>query len=419
MNLRNVDAACPHPPAGTFSREAGEGHPLAVSNEPSRVSPSPAQRGNVPAGGWGRVLASAAMVVLFIVAGTAHAERVRDLADVAGVRQNQLVGYGLVAGLDGSGDQTSQAPFTTQSLDNMLQQFGITVPANVRPQLKNVAAVMVTADLPPFSKPGQTIDITVSSIGNSKSLRGGSLLMTPLKGADGQVYAVAQGNLVIGGVSASGKSGSSVQVNISNSGRVPNGATVERVVPSAFAAAGDLSLNLNTPDFTTASRVATAINKTFGDGTARATDAVTVSLRSPIDPNAKVGFLAAVQDIDVAPGDAPARVIVNSRTGTVVIGSNVRVSPAAVAHGAIEVSISEQPTVSQPAPFSNGKTAIVPQSDVQITEHGGHMFKFGAGANLDDIVRAVNQVGAAPSDLVSILQALKEAGALHAELVVI
>jgi len=300
-----------------------------------------------------------------------------------------------------------------------LQQFGITVPANVRPQLKNVAAVMVTADLPPFSKPGQTIDITVSSIGNSKSLRGGSLLMTPLKGADGQVYAVAQGNLVIGGVSASGKSGSSVQVNISNSGRVPNGATVERAVPSAFAGAGDLSLNLNTPDFTTASRVATAINKTFGDGVARAADAVTVTLRSPIDPNAKVGFLAAVQDIDVAPGDAPARVIINSRTGTVVIGSNVRVSPAAVAHGAIEVSISEQPTVSQPAPFSNGKTAIVPQSDVQITEHGGHMFKFGAGANLDDIVRAVNQVGAAPSDLVSILQALKEAGALHAELVVI
>jgi flagellar P-ring protein FlgI len=293
------------------------------------------------------------------------------------------------------------------------------VPANVRPQLKNVAAVMVTADLPPFSKPGQTIDITVSSIGNSKSLRGGSLLMTPLKGADGQVYAVAQGNLVIGGISASGKSGSSVQVNISNSGRVPNGATVERVVPSAFAAAGDLSLNLNTPDFTTASRVATAINRTFGDGTARAADAVTVTLRSPIDSNAKVGFLAAVQDIDVAPGDAPARVIINSRTGTVVIGSSVRVSPAAVAHGAIEVSISEQPAVSQPAPFSDGKTAIVPQSDVQITEHGGHMFKFGAGANLDDIVRAVNQVGAAPSDLVSILQALKEAGALHAELVVI
>jgi flagellar P-ring protein precursor FlgI len=341
------------------------------------------------------VLAFAAIVVLFVLSSAAHAERVRDLADVAGVRQNQLVGYGLVAGLDGSGDQTSQAPFTTQSLDNMLQQFGITVPANVRPQLKNVAAVMVTADLPPFAKPGQAIDVTVSSIGNSKSLRGGSLLMTPLKGADGQVYAVAQGNLVIGGVSASGKSGSSVQVNISNSGRVPNGATVERT------------------------RVATAINKTFGDGTARAADAVTVVLRSPADPNARVGFMGAVQDLEVAPGDAPARVIVNSRTGTVVIGSNVRVTPAAVAHGSIEVSITETPTVSQPEPYSRGQTAVVPQSTVQVTEHGGHMFKFGSGANLDEIVRAVNQVGAAPSDLVSILQALKEAGALHAELVVI
>jgi len=359
------------------------------------------------------------IVALLAMSFAVHAERVRDLAQVAGVRQNQLVGYGLVAGLDGSGDQTSQAPFTTQSLDNMLQQFGITVPPNVRPQLKNVAAVMVTADLPPFAKPGQAIDVTVSSIGNSKSLRGGSLLMTPLKGADGQVYAVAQGNLVIGGVSASGKSGSSLQVNISNSGRVPNGATVERTVPSAFASAGDLALNLNTPDFTTAARVATAINKTFGEGVARAADAVTVTLRAPADPNSRVGFLAAVQDIDVAPGDAPARVIVNSRTGTVVIGSNVRVTPAAVAHGGIEVSISEQPTVSQPAPLSNGQTTVVPQSTVQVTEHGGHMFKFGSGANLDEIVRAVNQVGAAPSDLVSILQALKEAGALHAELVVI
>jgi flagellar P-ring protein FlgI len=366
--------------------------------------------------------AASAFVALLAMTSTplAHAEKVRDLAQVAGVRQNQLVGYGLVAGLDGSGDQTSQTPFTTQSIDNMLQQFGITVPANVRPQLKNVAAVMVTADLPPFAKPGQAIDITVASIGNSKSLRGGSLLMTPLKGADGQVYAVAQGNVVIGGVSASGKSGSSVQINISNSGRVPNGATVERPVPSAFGGAGDLALNLHTPDFTTASRVAGAINKTFGDnGIARAMDAVTIVLRAPADPNSRVGFLGAVQDVDVSPGDAPARVIVNSRTGTVVIGSTVRVSPAAVAHGSIEVSISEQPSVSQPAPFSQGQTAVVPSSTVQVTEHGGHMFKFGAGANLDDIVHAVNQVGAAPSDLVSILQALKEAGALHAELVVI
>jgi len=364
-------------------------------------------------------LASMAVGAAVLPVRSAHADRVRDLAQVAGVRANQLVGYGLVAGLDGSGDQTSQAPFTTQSLDNMLQQFGITVPANVRPQLKNVAAVMVTADLPAFAKPGQSIDVTVSSIGNSKSLRGGSLLMTPMKGADGQVYAMAQGNLVIGGVSASGKSGSSVQVNISNSGRIPSGATVERLVPSSFAAVGDLALNLHTPDFGTAARLATAINRTYGEGTARAVDAVTVSLRSPVDPGSRVGFLAAVQDMEVQVGDAPARVIVNSRTGTVVIGSNVRVSPAAVAHGSIEVSISEQPSVSQPGPLSNGTTAVVPQSTVQITEHGGHMFKFGSGANLDEIVHAVNKVGAAPSDLVSILEALKEAGALHAELVVI
>jgi len=371
--------------------------------------------------GFASLAAIVAMAAFAAVLPTraAHADRVRDLAQVAGVRANQLVGYGLVAGLDGSGDQTSQAPFTTQSLDNMLQQFGITVPANVRPQLKNVAAVMVTADLPAFAKPGQSIDVTVSSIGNSKSLRGGSLLMTPLKGADGQVYAMAQGNLVIGGVSASGKSGSSVQVNISNSGRIPSGATVERLVPSSFAAAGDLALNLHTPDFGTASRLAAAINRTYGEGTARAVDAVTVGLRSPVDPGSRVGFLAAVQDVEVQVGDAPARVIVNSRTGTVVIGSNVRVSPAAVAHGSIEVSISEQPSVSQPGPLSNGTTAVVPQSTVQITEHGGHMFKFGPGANLDDIVHAVNKVGAAPSDLVSILEALKEAGALHAELVVI
>jgi len=367
-----------------------------------------------------RVLLGALLAATVVaIPAPGRAEAVRDLAQVAGVRANQLVGYGLIAGLDGSGDQTSQAPFTTQSLDNMLQQFGITVPANVRPQLKNVAAVMVMADLPPFAKPGQAIDVTVLSIGNSKSLRGGSLLMTPLKGADGQVYAVAQGNLVIGGISAAGKSGSSVQVNISNSGRIPNGATIERSVPNGFAAAGDLALNLHTPDFTTAARVATAINKTFGEGTARAVDAVTITMRAPADPNSRVGFLAAVQDVDVAPGEAPARVIVNSRTGTVVIGSNVRVSPAAVAHGSIEVSISEQPAVSQPAALSNGQTTTVPQSTVQVTEHGGHMFKFGPGANLDEIVRAVNQVGASPGDLVSILQALKEAGALHAELVII
>ncbi len=355
-----------------------------------------------------------------LLAPPAQADKIRDLVQVGGVRSNQLIGYGLVVGLDGSGDQTTQAPFTTQSLENMLQQFGITVPATARPQLKNAAAVMITADLPPFAKPGQTIDITVASIGNAKSLRGGQLLMSPLRGADGNVYAIAQGSVVVGGVSAQGKSGSSVQVNVSDTGRIPNGASVERSVPSSFAAGGDLMLNLNTSDFTTAARIAQAINTAYGAGTAQAVDGGTVSVRGPQDPSQKVAWLGTIQSLEVTPGDAPARVVVNSRTGTVVIGSDVRVSAAAVAHGAIQVTISEQPQVSQPAPFSRrGQTAVVPNSDVQISEEGAHMFTFGPGVSLDTIVRAVNQVGAGPSDLISILQALKQAGALHAELVVI
>ena len=365
------------------------------------------------------LVAGLLIALLACAPNTAHADKIRDLASVGGVRSNQLIGYGLVVGLDGSGDQTTQAPFTTQSLENMLQQFGITVPANARPQLKNAAAVTITADLPPFAKPGQTIDVTVASIGNAKSLRGGQLLMSPLRGADGNVYAIAQGSVVVGGVSAQGKSGSSVQVNISDSGRIPNGASVERSVPSSFNGGGDLMLNLNTPDFTTAARIAQAINASFGQGTAQPVDGGTVSVRGPQDPGQKVAWLGMVQQLDVTPGDAPARVVVNSRTGTVVIGSDVKVSAAAVAHGAIQVTISEQPLVSQPAPFSRGQTTIVPSSDVQVSEDGAHMFKFGPGVSLDTIVRAVNQVGAAPSDLISILQALKEAGALHAELVVI
>jgi len=349
----------------------------------------------------------------------AHADKIRDLVQVAGVRSNQLIGYGLVVGLDGSGDQTTQAPFTTQSLENMLQQFGITVPANARPQLKNAAAVMVTAELPAFAKPGQAIDVTVASIGNAKSIRGGQLLMTPLRGADGNVYAVAQGSVVVGGISAQGKSGSSVQVNISASGRIPNGASVERTVASSFATSNNLTLNLNTADFTTAARIATAINQAYGAGTAQPLDGGSVSVRGPQDPSQKVAWLGAIQSLDVQPGDAPARIVVNSRTGTVVIGSDVRVSAAAVAHGAIQVTIGEQPLVSQPAPFSQGQTAIVPSSNVQVSEDGAHMFKFGPGVSLDTIVRAVNQVGATPSDLISILQALKQAGALHADLVVI
>jgi flagellar P-ring protein precursor FlgI len=362
----------------------------------------------------------ALLIALLVFAPNARADKIRDLVQVAGVRSNQLVGYGLVVGLDGTGDQTTQAPFTTQSLENMLKQFGVSIPSTgIQPQLKDVAAVTITADLPPFAKPGQSIDVTVASIGNAKSIRGGELLMAPLRGADGNVYAVAQGSVVVGGVSASGKSGSSVQINISASGRIPNGASVERTVPNSFASAGDLVLNLNTADYVTANRVVDAINRLYGAGTAHALDGGSISVRGPVDPSQKVAWLGAIESLDVEPGDAPARVIVNSRTGTVVIGSDVRVSAAAVAHGSIQVTISEQPQVSQPGPFSNGQTTVVPNSSVSISQQGGHMFKFGPGVSLDSIVRAVNQVGATPTDLISILEALKQAGALHADLVVI
>jgi flagellar P-ring protein precursor FlgI len=368
---------------------------------------------------WRACFATLLLAAIAALSLPLHAERIGDLAQVAGVRSNQLIGYGLVGGLEGSGDPTSQARFTTQSRVKMVQQFGVTVPPKVRARLRNAAAVVVTASLPAFSKPGQAIDVTVASIGNAKSLRGGQLLMTPLRGADGNTYAIAQGSVLVGGINAEGQSGSSVQVNISSTGRIPNGASVERTVPSSFASAGSLTLNLNTPDFTTANRVAKAINDQFGAGTAEAHDAVSVQVRSPQDPTQRVGWIASIQNLDVTPGEAPARVIVNSRTGTVVIGSDVKVSAAAVAHGSIEVSIGEQPLVSQPAPFSQGQTAVVPSSNVKIAEHGGHMFKFGPGVSLDQIVHAVNQVGASPNDLIAILQALKQSGALHAELVVI
>ena len=348
-----------------------------------------------------------------------HAERVKDLASVQGVRTNALVGYGLVVGLDGTGDQTTQAPFTVQSLKSMLAQLGVTVPANVNPQLKNVAAVAIHAELPPFAKPGQMIDITVASIGNSGSLRGGSLLMAPLKGADGQVYAIAQGNIIVGGLGVSGKDGSRVSVNVPSAGRIPTGASVERSVASGFDAGGDLLLNLHTPDFTTAARLAQGINSLLQSTAARAVDGGTVAVQAPSDPNQRVMFMAMLQDLDVTPAEAPARVIVNSRTGTVVISSHVEVMPAAVSHGSLSVTITERPQVSQPEAFSRGQTVVTPQSSIAVTQNGSPMFKFPAGVNLDEIVRAVNQIGAAPGDLVAILEALKEAGALRAELVVI
>jgi flagellar P-ring protein precursor FlgI len=353
---------------------------------------------------------------LLLVTGVAQAERIKDIASIAGVCSNQLVGYGLVVGLSGTGDKTK---FTGQSLRNFLVEMGINLPPGTDPKSKNVAAVSIHADLPPFVKPGQTIDVTVSSLGDASSLRGGSLLMTPMKGADGQIYAMAQGNLVVGGFGADAADGSRVTVNVPSAGRVPNGATVERAVRNAFNVGDHLILNLHTADFTTASRLSDQINFTLGKGTAKTMDASSIKVNAPRDPSQRVPFLSLIENLEVNPGEAPARVVVNSRSGTVVIGQHVRVRPAAVTHGNLSVTISSAPEVSQPNPLSQGETVITPNFDVEVTEEDSRMFVFNPGVSLDDIVRAVNQVGAAPGDLVAILEALKQAGALRAELVVI
>jgi flagellar P-ring protein precursor FlgI len=298
----------------------------------------------------------------------------------------------------------------------------VTLPASVasQMQLKNVAAVSVTADLPAFSKMGQTIDITVASIANATSLRGGALLMTPLRGADGEVYAMAQGSVMVSGFGVAGKDGSRVSVNVPSGGRIPNGATVEREVPTTFGHQPFVILNLNTPDFGTATRMTDVLNRMLGPASAQAMDAVSVKVQAPTDVASRVAFIGALQEMEVDPSDAPAKVIVNSRTGTVVISSRVRVSPAAVAHGSLTVTIQERTDVSQPLPFSKGGTTVeVPRSTINVTQSDARMFVFDAGVNLDEIVRAVNQVGAAPGDLVAILEALQQCGALRAQLVVI
>ncbi len=368
-----------------------------------------------------RALAFAAGLALVgvLAAGAARAERIKDLAQVQGVRTNQLVGYGLVVGLDSSGDQTSQAPFTVQSLNNMLAQLGVTVPANVIPQLKNVAAVAVHAVMPAFVKPGQTIDVTVNSIANARSLRGGSLLVTPLHGLDGQIYAIAQGNLIVSGFGVEGNDGSKLTVNVPSSGRIPNGATVERSVPTQLGQNDSIVLNLNDADFTTATRLMQSVNQSFGPDVASIVDGGSVRVRAPIDMTQRVAFISTLENLQVDPATAPARVIINSRTGTVVISSHVIVTPAAVSHGSLSVTIKEEQAVSQPGPFSQGQTTVVRNSNINVDEGNRRMFVFRPGVDLDQIVRAVNQIGAAPSDLVAILEALKEAGALQAELVVI
>ncbi len=341
-----------------------------------------------------------------------------DLVDIEGIRGNQLIGYGLVVGLDGTGDK-NQVKFTSQSVTNMLEQFGVNLPEKVDPKLKNVAAVTVTANLPPSYSPGQTIDVTISSLGDAKSLRGGTLLMTTLQGIDGEIYAIAQGNLVVGGLNASGNSGSSVAINSANTGLIPNGATVERQIPTDFAERPDVMLNLRQPSFQTATRLVDAINEFFGPHTASALNATKVSVRAPVTSTQRMSFMAMLEALEVQEGRTRPKVVFNSRTGTVVVGQGVRVKAAAVAHGTLTVTISERPQVSQPAPFSQGQTVVTPQSDVAVEQDRKPMFQWPEGASLESIINTVNSLGATPDDVMSILQALERAGALNAELVVI
>ncbi|MDA8814902.1 flagellar basal body P-ring protein FlgI [Luminiphilus sp.] len=352
---------------------------------------------------------------------SAKAERIKDIAMVEGARSNQLVGFGLVVGLDGTGDQVTQTPFTIQAARSMLQQFGVNLPQGVNPQTKNMASVIVTAELPAFGKPGQKLDVTVSSLGNAGSLRGGELLLTSLKGGNGQVYAVAQGSLVVSGFGAEGGDGSRIQVNTKSAGRIPNGAIIEREVASSLTDGTDkVRFLLHEADFSTARNAAFAINSIFGPGTAKALDGVSVEVAAPTDPSAKVAYLAELENVEVARAAPAAKVIINSRSGTIVFGSQVTVGPAAVAHGNLTVTVDESLLVSQPGPFARGgQTAVVPDTDITIEEEEVRMFAFEGGVDLSEIVTAVNRVGAAPGDLVAILEALQKAGAISAQLIVI
>jgi flagellar P-ring protein FlgI len=348
----------------------------------------------------------------------AAAERIKDIATIQGVRANQLIGYGLVVGLDGSGDQTTQTPFTVQSLTNMLSQLGVQLPAGTNLQLKNVAAVMLTATLPAFAKSGQPLDVTVSSLGNAKSLRGGTLLLTPLKGVDGQIYAMAQGNVMIGGAGASA-GGSKVQINQLNAGRIPGGATVEREVVSPFATAATLQLELNSTDFSVARRVAEGINRKMGAATAQALDGRVIEVRAPQSPNDRVAFMSELESIEIENALPAARVIINARTGSVVMNRMVTLEPCAVAHGNLSVTIASTPVVSQPAPLSRGETVQAEKADIAVKADAGQVIMMEGAAKLADVVKALNSIGATPQDLLAILQSMKAAGALRAELEVI
>ncbi len=366
----------------------------------------------------GLQLLAVALIGALLMALPVRAERIKDLASVQGVRTNQLIGYGLVVGLDGSGDQTTQTPFTVQSLISMLGHLGVNLPPGTNLQLKNVAAVVITSALPSFAKPGQTIDVTVSSMGNAKSLRGGTLLLAPLKGADGQVYALAQGNVLVGGVGASTPGGSSVTVNHLGVGRISAGATVERAVPTELGRDGYIYLELNTTDFTTTRRVVDVLNKTFGDGIASAVDGRVVQVAAPNETDQRVAFLSRVESLDVRPGDSIAKVILNARTGSIVMNQAVTVETCAIAHGNLSVVITSEPIISQPGPFSGGTTAQANRENIEIRQDKGGL-TMATGVNLAEVVKALNSIGATPQDLLAILQAMKSAGALRAELEII
>jgi len=368
-----------------------------------------------------RLMAYSALLfcAAMVAAPQVRAERIKDIASVQGVRPNQLLGYGLVVGLDGTGDQTTQTPFTVQSITAMLAQMGVNLPPGTNLQLKNVAAVMVAAQLPAFAQPGQLLDVTVSSMGNAKSLRGGMLLMTPLKGADGQIYAMSQGNLVVAGAGDSA-AGSKAQINHLNAGRIPGGATVERAVASPFLLGDVLRLELHSMDFGTAGRVVDAINRRMGAGAAQALDARVIQVRAPQAPNDRVAFMAQLENLNVDVVAGVAKVIVNARTGSVVMNQSVTLEPVAVAHGNLSVTINSTPVVSQPAPLSQGgQTVVTEKANIQISQDGGKMVMLEAGARLADVVKALNSLGATPQDLLAILQAMKSSGALRAELEII
>ena len=360
------------------------------------------------------------LLLCTLAAQPAFATRIKELAAVEGVRSNQLTGFGLVVGLDGTGDQTTQMPYTTQGLGNYLQQMGIQLPATAASQLqlKNVAAVLVTAQMPAFARPGQTVDVTVSSMGNAKSLKGGMLITTPLRGVDGEVYALAQGSLVVAGAGAAA-GGSRVQVNHLSAGRIPGGAQVERAIETPLQQGDTVQLGLQAGDFQNARLVAGVINRRFGEGTAAALDGRTVQLRAPTDPNARVNFLAEVEELQIEQVAPAAKVVINSRTGSIVLNQAVTLGPCAIAHGNLSISIATTPQVSQPNPLSGGQTVVTQQSNIQIRQEPGMLMELPAAPQLADVVRALNALGATPQDLLAILQAMKSAGALRAELEII